>query len=399
MRKVMAAAALLAACAGSAHGASAWKDLFSPPFTGAPLQVMLGMSCTSANACFIAGGTSTGFGIYKVTDPSFKSGARLLNVTGRSPLKVMLAVAMEDENHGVGGGLGLAVGGTYYTNDGENFDASLLQVGLLQTQAMYANGGGRFAYVGQYNSNQGVAVSKNGGVSFKGAWLPKDFSVAPARYGAFPTEDVMYVTGGSWPSSDNNKVSGVHELTEKLRFNSHTGKYEERTPVLGDANNTYTAMIAKSSDGGATWEKQYESTGEFYFNGISCASATVCMAVAEGFGSDGSSEPGAHVFKTEDGKTWKEVFVYGNATIPGSAMDVKMLSETEAWVGFSYAVSTFNSGAAMGHTTDGGKTWSIGATMPGVGTVTQMSFVDDNTAFAAAVTVYQISTVLAFGPQ
>lgn len=78
-------------------------------------------------------------------------------------------------------------------------------------------------------------------------------------------------------------------------------------------------------------------------------------------------------------------------------MDVKMLSETEAWVGFTYATSTFNSGAVMAHTTDGGKTWDLSAPMNGVGAVTQMSFVDDNTAFAAAVTVYQISTVLAFG--
>jgi len=304
---------------------------------------------------------------------------------------MMLAVAMEDETHGVSGGLGLGVGGTYYTVDGFDFQGSALQVGLLQTQAMYSMGGGKYAYVGTYNANQGVAVSTNGGVTFKGAWLPKNFSEAPVRYGAFPTADVMYVTGGSWPSSDN-PPSGTKDISARLRYNSSTGKYEHRAPVLGSGDDDgYSAMIAKSTDGGATWEKQYENIGgSFYFNGISCASADVCMAVAEG-------ATGAHVFKTEDGgKTWNDIYQYG-ATTGGSAMDVKMLSETEAWVGFTHAVSTFNSGADMGHTTDGGKTWEISPSLSGVGVVTQMSFVDDNTAFAAAVTVFQISTVLAFG--
>jgi len=391
MPNMLAAVSVLAA-AGAAQAASAWTDLFQPPFTGSPLQVMLGISCTSSSACFIAGGTTTGFGVYKVTDTSFKSGVRMLNTTSSSPLKLMLALAMEDETHGVAGGLGVGVGGTYYSVDGEHFQGSALQVGLLQTQAMYSLGSGKYAYVGTYNANQGVAVSTNGGVTFKGAWLPKNFSEAPVRYGAFPTADVMYVTGGSWPSNDNPPQSGTHDISARLRYNSNTGKYEHRAPVLGSADDGYSAMIAKSTDGGATWEKQYENIGgSFYFNGISCASATVCMAVAEG-------ATGAHVFKTEDGKTWNEVYVYGNAT-GGSAMDVKMLSETEAWVGFTYAVSTLNSGAAMGHTMDGGKTWEISPTLSGVGVVTQMSFVNDNTAFAAAVTVFQISTVLSFGSQ
>jgi len=388
----MLAAASVLAAAGAAQAASAWSDLFQPPFTGSPLQIMLGMSCTSKSACFVAGGTTSSFGTYKVTDTTFKSGVQQLNTTGSSPLKMMLAVAMEDDTHGVSGGLGLGVGGTYYTVDGFDFQGSALQVGILQTQAMYSMGGGKFAYVGTYNANQGVAVSTNGGVTFKGAWLPKNFSEAPVRYGAFPTADVMYVTGGSWPSSDNPPQSGTHDISARLRYNSNTGKYEHRAPVLGSGDDDgYSAMIAKSTDGGATWEKQYENIGgSFYFNGISCASADVCMAVAEG-------ATGAHVFKTEDGgKTWNDVYQYGSTT-GGSAMDVKMLSETEAWVGFSFAVSTFNSGAAMGHTMDGGKTWEISPSLSGVGVVTQMSFVDDNTAFAAAVTVFQISTVLHFG--
>ena len=38
------------------------------------------------------------------------------------------------------------------------------------------------------------------------------------------------------------------------------------------------------------------------------------MAVAEGFEKDGSGAPGAHVFKTTDGETWKEIYVFGADT-------------------------------------------------------------------------------------
>jgi len=243
-----------------------------------------------------------------------------------------------------------------------------------------------------------VAVSTDGGVLFKGAWLPKNFSYAPVRYAAFPSDNVLYMTGGSWPAS-NEQVEGTHDLNARVRFNSNTVKFEDRKPVLKDDNVTgYTAMLAKSEDGGATWVKQYESQDQFYFNGISCASETVCMAVGEGFAQDGAGMPGAHVFKTTDGKNWTKIYTYGAAT-GGSALDVKMLSETEAWVGFTYAESTFKSGAVFGHTTDGGATWVHSPELNGVGTVTQMSFIDDNNAFAVAVTVYQISTVMKFGPQ
>jgi len=80
------------------------------------------------------------------------------------------------------------------------------------------------------------------------------------------------------------------------------------------------------------------------------------MAVGEGFVADGGVG-GCHIFKTEDGKNWTEIYVYG-ADKDGSCLDVKMLSETEAWVGTTWATGTFKNGAEMSHTTDGGKTWT-----------------------------------------
>jgi len=81
-------------------------------------------------------------------------------------------------------------------------------------------------------------------------------------------------------------------------------------------------VITKTTDGGATWKVQYHSVGDFYFNEISCASADVCMAVAEGFARDGSTKPGCHIFGTTNGgANWTDLYVYGNAT-GGSCLPV-----------------------------------------------------------------------------
>jgi hypothetical protein len=45
---------------------------------------------------------------------------------------MLMSVAMQDDNHGVTGGLEIGIGGTYYTKDGKDFDVSL-NVGLVTT--------------------------------------------------------------------------------------------------------------------------------------------------------------------------------------------------------------------------------------------------------------------------
>ena len=39
----------------------------------------------------------------------------------------------------------------------------------------------------------------------------------------------------------------------------------------------YSAIIAKSTDGGSTWKLIYNQTGKFYFNEIDCISDDICM--------------------------------------------------------------------------------------------------------------------------
>ena len=89
---------------------------------------------------------------------------------------------------------------------------------------MYSLGNDEFAYVGQDNRVQGAATSANGGVRFTGHFWPKGFSAdAPARYGAFPTSDVWYVSGGTWPQQNVSENSDDYlDITHRWRFNKKT---------------------------------------------------------------------------------------------------------------------------------------------------------------------------------
>jgi hypothetical protein len=72
---------------------------------------------------------------------------------------------MQDDTHGVVGGVEIGIGGTYYTLDGENF-AESLEAGIVNTQAVYSMGLDHYALVGQENRREGPAISSNGGVQF-----------------------------------------------------------------------------------------------------------------------------------------------------------------------------------------------------------------------------------------
>ncbi len=57
---------------------------------------------------------------------------------------------MQDDTHGIVGGVEIGIGGSYYTNDGESFAESFVG-GIVDTQAVYSLGSDSYALVGQEN--------------------------------------------------------------------------------------------------------------------------------------------------------------------------------------------------------------------------------------------------------
>ena len=82
---------------------------------------------------------------------------------------------------------------------------------------------------------------------------------------------------------------------------------------------------------------------------------------------------------------WTNIYTYG-ADKGGSGLDIHMLSENEIWVGTTYAETQLKCGAEFSHSLDGGKTWTLEPILHNIGVVTQMSFIDENNAYAAAIT-------------
>jgi len=99
-----------------------------------------------------------------------------------------------------------------------------LDFGLIQTQAVYSLGNDTYAFVGNDNRNKGPAISTDGGAHFEGKWWPKGFSAdAPPRYGAFPSDKVWYISGGSFPSNNNENENSEDytEISRRLRYNKN----------------------------------------------------------------------------------------------------------------------------------------------------------------------------------
>ena len=155
-------------------------------------------------------------------------------------------------------------------------------------------------------------------------------------------------------------VAGVAGVAGGLRGSSSSGQ--------AGTDYGYVANIWKTSDGGKTFTKVFSSepTDAFYFNSISCGSETSCVAVADGKVPSNSKIITYQTFAyhtSDGGKTWSQVFDGGDAYM--SLLAVKMVSETEGWMGPSGLLPGSNTVAVTDfyQTTDGGATWSLGQTL------------------------------------
>jgi photosystem II stability/assembly factor-like uncharacterized protein len=112
----------------------------------------------------------------------------------------------------------------------------------------------------------------------------------------------------------------------------------------------YSGAVAKTTDGGKTWAQVFDANGLFYFNQIHCSSETSCMAVGE------NDNTGYVVGTTDGGATWKTLLT-GPAGL--SLVSVRMISDSEAWVGGGLQESRSSLMGYYYHTTDGGASWNL----------------------------------------
>lgn len=249
------------------------------------------------------------------------------------------------------GGGGLAT----FDNDG-NFKRPENLVGFAQDAHAFGKSSfgsaGDYIYPGHQPSSGDLAISHDNGEE----WHLYDCNIETyARYSAFPSDKVWYITGGGWSANSNNRnstLTGEFYYSSKLSV-SHENNRVTKTNFhpnedLGDS--LYIGVIAKTEDGGSTWKRLYTTT-DFYFNQIDCISVDHCMAVGEGNGK-------TYAFDTTDGgKTWQLVH---SADDGSSLMGCAMLSETEAWLsGGNLVIEDQAFEGYFWHTTDAGETWEL----------------------------------------
>jgi hypothetical protein len=265
---------------------------------------------------------------------------------------------------------------------------------LVISQSVATGPSGMYGITGDFflqgqGTVSGVAVSKNGGRDYQ-VMRTTPFQNAPSaypRYGAFPSENVWYVSCGTWAAS-KAKRDGEIELSKLISVNEKTKQFSFRNETLAPAS-TYAGEILKTTDGGATFTSVHTILGSDYFNGIHCATEDVCMVVAEGSSGSGS------VWGTKNGgESWERLLQDPEAGPGVGLFDVKMLSESEAWaVGGNLAYAGFE--ARMWHTTDGGATWEV-EKVPRV-YASYISMPSSTVGYATAMTIDSASSLLAYG--
>jgi photosystem II stability/assembly factor-like uncharacterized protein len=332
--------------------------------------VLMGISCLDNSTCFMAGGQDGtppegGPQVYKSVD----SGATWKWLPHSGFAMMFLDVAASSKTNAVTAGIGLldVMAGVEYTKDGQSFNVSHfldLEDECQSTMTVQGVNGG-FGLAGDFGKANGVAVSLDGGVTF--AHIDAKLNTS-ARYGDYPSKSTWYVTAGTWPDqgtkaqrrSDRN--NGVLKISQRLTLKrswdqngAMKHKMEFNTELTSKTNGPYTALIAKTSDGGRTWTQQYWNT-DFYFNAISCPSENVCFAVGESL--KDSPAPGCRILRTTDGgKTWKVVLYNADPSFSLIAMD--MINEKEGWAGGGQMANPPNFQAHFYHTMDGGDTWTL----------------------------------------
>jgi len=360
--------------------------------------VLVGISFLDDNVGFMSGGQNGeppvgGPQVYKSLD-----GGNSWQWLPHSGFAMMfLDVAMDTKTNGVTAGVGiLVVPGIEYTVTGNNFNKTL-EVEMIdecQSTEVIKGVAGAFGLAGDFDKSNGAAVSFDRGLHF----THYDANLTTiSRYGAYPNRNTWYISAGDWPGR-KNKVPGVKQLTQRISIITEQDEnskfirnsFRFNTQPVADPNPNYDCNIAKTTDGGRSWQMLFK-TEDFYPNGISCPTVNSCWVVAEADHHSPIGE-GIHILHTTDGgKSWETQLRNTNPHF--SLLALEMINEQEGWAGGGELAATHITGHFW-HTVNGGKNWTL-ETVPGV-YPNDFSFINRNKGWATAFTIHGDSAVLAY---
>jgi len=360
-------------------------------------SIMMAIGCINASLCMITGGESnTPMGVYYTQDQG-----QSWNRADMEQDSFML-MNIDAEPNGNAATAGMGVGGSsalLHSTGGTKWLASLDQDFMVGQAIRNIKGSGEFAYIGTTNTfsnTQGVATSTDGGVHWTVSnWPGALNNLTEIRYGAFPSATTWYINGGQWPSNNVADKTKKGQPCYRIRKNICIPMGTVTKPKKARDSNGYLAVMSKTTDGGKTFQTQKIWNNLFYFNDMDCWDENNCLAAGEGF-NDGSTKPGGRVLQTTDGgSTWNEVLL--NPLNNAGMGIVRYVSATEAWAAGGEENSSGSMEGTFYHTTDNGKTWEK-QTVPYIGDILSMQFVDSTLGFAAGVTEFQTSQVVKYTP-
>lgn len=346
--------------------------------------IALGIDCPTDRSCYL-GASQDGVGnVILVTHDGGASYHRAnLGPGGRPPLQMMLlSTAAQSDTSAITSGMGFG-NNAVYSEDGENFDSGedFTLIGVSQNIKEIPGVRGGYAMAGDFiPQGHDLAVTVDGGNTWETLELPDGVLGAWSRYAHYVDARTWYVAGGQWPRRPNFKESEHFDYSESIRLDRHTHTFEyANVTAPAPAQDGYIAAVARTTDGGATWQRVYYNANEgFYFNEIDCPSRSVCFVTGEGQGT------GRILRTTNGGDSWDTIW----RSTPGFSyelMGMHFFDEREGWACGMKITPPFSFETLFLHTTDGGNTWT--EQLVGQAFCTGMSFHGNRRDFAHATAI------------
>lgn len=403
-----------------------WEGMYAPPYITSP-QIALAMDCTSANDCYLAGGSNgVGFGVYKY-DGKMNGNLFQMNEPNMSLIVTDLAVGGSGTNpHGAFSSIvdfGFGAGLQYLAQQGTEWLPSNMPPELVwASESLTADTAGKNIVAIGSGFTNGLMLSSDYGVTFQNQNLVvpfiKDNCSAPS-YIATPAPNAWFMSWASQPAQNNSNVDKKYYDVKTERIvkrkangqvlvirNIKTGQTRVHTKTLRELRadrqelsrakdntcNYYAGWILKSTDQGKTWTQVY-SNPAFATSYVVCYSATSCIVT--GFNDDES-----YTITSTDGNTFKITYTSPPASnVQMTAVQaVGFASETEVWA----AGSTETQAAGYGmfwYSKDRGLTWTKYAhTIPDIMAVMAVDFID-GVGFALGITAFKTAQIMRYKKQ